>query len=107
VLEENNQLPWQEIQHILETQHDVHISVHTIIRRANESGIQSYVLFEKPILNSEKAQRRLAFVRNMNARLDSNPALLEKLIFTNETKLRLFENQMGGMSTLDVDLESA
>jgi hypothetical protein len=32
----------------------------------------------------------------MKASLDSSRALLEKLIFTDETKLRLFENQVWG-----------
>ncbi len=67
----------------------------TIIQRVSESIIQGYVRLEKPLLNKEKTQRRLAFVISMQARLESNPGLLERLIFTNETKLRLFENPKG------------
>lgn len=32
----------------------------------------------------------------MKTRLDLDPGLLQRLIFTDETKLRLFENQVGG-----------
>ncbi len=96
VIEANNRLPWEEIKHILKEKHNIDVSVDTIIRKAGESGIKGYIPFEKPLLNKEKAKRRLQFARAMKARLREDPQLLYKLIFTDETNLRLFENEIGG-----------
>ncbi len=96
MIEANNRLPWEEIKHILKEKHNIDVSVDTIIRKAGESGIKGYIPFEKPLLNKEKAKRRLQFARAMKARLREDPQLLYKLIFTDETNLRLFENEIGG-----------
>jgi hypothetical protein len=42
------------------------------------------------LLNKDKAKKRLAFARAMKKRLEEDPELLKKLIFTDETKLRIF-----------------
>ena len=96
VVQENNRLPWSDIQQNLKANHNIDIDERTIIRRANEVGIKGYVPIEKPLLNEEKAQKRLNFAKNMLKKLEEDPELLYNLVFTDETKIRIFETQTGG-----------
>jgi hypothetical protein len=50
--------------------------VDTIVRRANEDSIQGYIPYEKPLLNKDKAKKRLAFARAMKKRLEEDPEFL-------------------------------
>lgn len=68
----------------------------TLIRRANEEGIRGYVPIEKPLLDEDKAARRLAFAKRVKKLLERTPNLLHSIVFTDETRLRLIESSVGG-----------
>ncbi len=62
----------------------------------SESLAMSYVPLMKPLLNEEKARLCLYFALRMKRILGRDPSFLQYLLFPNETKLHLFENQTSG-----------
>jgi Transposase len=96
VIKRNNRLTWGEIQQILYKDYEIDVSPNTVMRRAHEEGISGYIIIEKPLLCEEKVLKRLKFAHKMKLKLKRNPKLLEKMVFTDETKLRVFETSVGG-----------
>ncbi|KAL4500721.1 hypothetical protein ABPG72_019955 [Tetrahymena utriculariae] len=65
-------------------------------QRAQQNQIKSYVPIEKPLLNEDKAKRRLQFAKKMKQQLKKNKHLLDSMVFTDETKFRTYNNEVGG-----------
>ena len=77
-------------------EYDIEVSRSTIKRRAHENGIRGYAPIVKPLLDEEKAKKRLTFAVRMKKVLKEDPDLLHYMVFTDETKLRVYEQQVGG-----------
>jgi hypothetical protein len=58
--------------------------------------IYTYLSFEKPLLSEQKPNQRLEFALQMKKELRDHLDLLNYLVFSDEPKLCLFENQIGG-----------
>jgi hypothetical protein len=84
------------VKEIVNTEYEIDISRTTIKRRAHENGIRGYAPIVKPLLDKEKANKRLTFAIRMKKVLKEDPNLLYYMVFTDETKLRVFEQQVGG-----------
>ncbi|EWS74075.1 DDE family endonuclease (macronuclear) [Tetrahymena thermophila SB210] len=96
IIQQNNIQSWQNIQAEVSQSLNLNVSVDTIIRRAKENQIQGYLPLKKPLLNQEKANKRLDFAINIKKQLDSKNLNLKNFIFTDETKLRLFQSEVSG-----------